>query len=116
MRTEYAYDNRNRLRNLTKRTAAGVLLFGAAYAVDATGMRTSVEESDAAGISRTVAWEYDGLKRLTQEAIVDRDASHNRTSTWTYDGVGNRQSQVVAVGPAASAVTATPATRRRRIA
>lgn len=104
--TEYSYDSRYRLRNIAKRTAAGVLLFAAAYNVDATGLRTSVEETDATGIERTVAWAYDGLKRLTREAIVARDPSQSRTSAWTYDRVGNRLTQNVTIGGTTTIATA----------
>jgi RHS repeat-associated protein len=107
VRTEYGYDTRNRLRTLAKRTAAGALLFAATYTVDATGLRTAVEEADAAGISRTVAYQYDPLKRLTEESIADRDPARSRTSTWTYDRVGNRQAQTVEQGPVGAAEAAT---------
>ena len=41
IRTEYAYDARNRLTSLVKRTAAAALVFAASYTVDASGMRTA---------------------------------------------------------------------------
>jgi RHS repeat-associated protein len=106
VRTEYAYDARNRLAHLAKRTAAA-LLFAASYTVDASGMRTAVEESDASGIERTLAFEYDPLKRLTKETIVARDAAQSRTSAWSYDRVGNRLTQQAAVGGASTSTTTT---------
>ena len=111
-RTEYAYDARHRLASLIKRSAAGALLVGMAYTVDASGMRTAITESDPAGTTRTVAYAYDALKRLTAEAIAHRDPTRNRTSTWTYDRVGNRLTQTVqtaqgTVGAASAATTYT---------
>ncbi len=108
-RTEYAYDARHRLTSLIKRSAAGALLVGMAYTVDASGMRTGITESDAAGTTRTVAYAYDALKRLTAEAIAHRDPTRNRTSTWTYDRVGNRLTQIVqtAAGTVGAASAAT---------
>lgn len=102
--SEYRYDRRGRLASLIKRTAAGLLLASMNYTVDASGMRTGVEEADAAGISRTVGYQYDGVKRLVEEVVGHRDAARDRISQWTYDRVGNRLTQTVAAG-AASAVT-----------
>jgi RHS repeat-associated protein len=97
-RTEYAFDRRNRLTGLLKRSAAGVLLLGMGYTVDATGMRTGIEEFDVAGITRTVAYQYDPVKRLVSETIDHRDDVHDRHSEWAYDRVGNRLIQVVVSG------------------
>lgn len=105
IRSEYAYDAPGRLRNLVKRTAAGVLLMAMSYSVDASGMRTAVNEADASGTVRSVSWQYDGVKRLTREAIDHRDAAHDRRSEWTYDKVGNRLTQVVTAGAAAAVTT-----------
>jgi RHS repeat-associated protein len=105
IRSEYAYDAPGRLRNLVKRTAAGALLMAMSYSVDASGMRTAVEEADSTGTVRTVAWQYDGVKRLTREAIDHREAAHDRSSEWTYDKVGNRLTQVVTAGAAAAVTT-----------
>lgn len=101
--TRYTYDRRNRLVGLVQRTAAAALLFSATYTVDATGLRTAAQESDAAGPVRALAWTYDALKRLTAEAIDHRDDTRDRTSAWTYDRVGNRLSQTVTQGTGAAA-------------
>ncbi len=95
IRTEYAYDLRHRLRSLVKKTATGALLLAMNYTVDASGMRTAVEESDPAGLIRSVAYQYDGVKRLVNEAIDHRVDANDRSSSWTYDRVGNRLTQVV---------------------
>ncbi len=107
-RTEYGYDARHRLKNLVKTTALGALLVGMNYSVDASGMRTSVEEVDAAGTIRTVEYAYDGVKRLVEERIDHRDDANDRTTSWTYDKVGNRLTQVAATSSAgATSVTTT---------
>ncbi len=96
--TEYGYDSRHRLRSLIKRTAASALLLAMNYNVDATGLRSHIEESDPAGIVRTVDYQYDALKRLTDETIDHRDDLNDRSSHWAYDRVGNRLQQVVSIG------------------
>jgi RHS repeat-associated protein len=96
--TEYGYDSRHRLRSLIKRTAASALLLAMNYSVDATGLRTHIEESDPAGIVRTVDYQYDSLKRLTDETIDHREDLNDRSSHWVYDRVGNRLQQVVSIG------------------
>ncbi|MCK7592298.1 Ig-like domain-containing protein [Pseudomarimonas salicorniae] len=96
--TVYQYDSQGRLRDLIKRSAAGILLAAMSYQVDASGLRTAIEESDASGIVRTVDYAYDGLRRLVEERIDHRDDAHDRISTWTYDRVGNRLTQTVTAG------------------
>src|SRR5690606_18348590 len=99
-RTDYGYDARHRLRNLVKTTALGALLVGMSYDVDASGMRTAVQEYDAAGTIRTVEYDYDGVKRLIEERIEHRAALTDGLSSWTYDRVGNRLERRVVPLPA----------------
>ena len=106
LRTEYTYDRRHRLTDLVKKTAAGAMLLAMQYTVDANGMRTAVEERDAAGLTRVVAYNYDAVKRLTTETIDHRDNTRDRASAWTYDAVGNRLTQTVLVGATEAATTA----------
>jgi YD repeat-containing protein len=87
--TTYGYDLRNRLRTLTTRSATGLVLFAAVYTVDASGLRTGIAESDATGPTRSVGYDYDGVKRLEAEAIV-RPGQVTRIAAYTYDAVGNR--------------------------
>jgi RHS repeat-associated protein len=101
IRTEYGYDTRHRLTNLIKKSATGAVLLALTYTVDASGMRSAVAESDATGITRTVAYQYDAVKRLTRESIDHRDNAKDRVSDWIYDRVGNRLTQTVAIGAAA---------------
>jgi len=73
--------------------------------VDASGMRTAIEERDTAGTTRTVAYQYDALKRLTAESIDHRLNANDRTSTWTYDAVGNRLTQSIATDAGSAETT-----------
>ena len=98
IRANCAYDLRHRLSGLVKRTAASALLLAMSYSVDASGLRTGVEESDALGITRTVAYQYDAQKRLISETIDHRDDANDHIGQWTYDRVGNRLSQTVTQG------------------
>jgi RHS repeat-associated protein len=100
VRNEYSYDRRHRLTSLLKKTAAGALLLAMNYTVDASGLRTGVEETDASGIVRNVAYAYDATKRLISETIDHREDAKDRLSQWTYDAVGNRLSQSVAIAGA----------------
>ena len=100
VRNGYGYDRRHRLSSLIKRTAAGALLLAMNYTVDASGLRTGVEETDASGIVRNVAYAYDATKRLISETIDHREDAKDRLSQWTYDAVGNRLSQTIAIAGA----------------
>ena len=92
------YDQRNRLKQLLTRTAAGLLLFGATYEVDASGARTAIAEFDASGPTRSVSYAYDGTKRLVAETIA-RPGQADRTTRYVYDAVGNRLARTVSDGP-----------------
>jgi RHS repeat-associated protein len=95
IRTEYSYDRRHRLRQLVKKAAAGAVILAMNYTVDASGMRTAVEEADTQGPVRAVAYTYDAVKRLTRETIDHRDDVRDRDTSWGYDRVGNRLIQTL---------------------
>jgi RHS repeat-associated protein len=105
--TTYRYDRRHRLKELTQRSAAALLLFAASYTTDATGLRTGMQESDASGTSRTVAYTYDATRRLSSETIDHRDPTRDRSTSWSYDRVGNRLRQVTTSGSGAGQQTIT---------
>ena len=92
MLTRTSFDVRNRLRQLSTHTAAGVLLLGATYMVDANGARPVIGEFDASGPTREVGYAYDGARRLVAEAIT-RPGQAPRLSEYVYDAVGNRLSR-----------------------
>ena len=103
--TSYGYNPRNQLTTISHRIAAGALALGLSYQLDASGMRTGLDESNATGPTRSTTWQYDGVKRLTQEAVTASAGNgDNRTTNWTYDAVGNRltQAKVTASGSAST--------------
>jgi RHS repeat-associated protein len=103
--TTYVYNRRNFLIELTT-SKDGVTIHHQVFTVDATGRRTGLLEDDATGPLRAIEWEYDGLYRLTKEAILAADSALSRTTQWTYDKVGNRLSQTVLL-PVGGPITTT---------
>ena len=88
-RTDYAYDKRNRLIDLTHRDALGTPFSRQTYTRADTGHKISVTELDG----RSVDYTYDRLYRLTEERATDT-ARGDRTTNWTFDAVGNRLTQI----------------------
>jgi RHS repeat-associated protein len=86
------YDNLNRLKELTSQRG-NVLLSKYVYTLDKVGNRKAATET-VNGQGRAIAYTYDDLYRLTDEAIVD-GVNGNRTSHYVYDAVGNRESKTV---------------------
>ncbi|AXQ29709.1 hypothetical protein D0B54_13940 [Solimonas sp. K1W22B-7] len=91
----WEYDDNGRLTEVRhEKTATGAVLGAYRYTLAANGQRMRLAERDQAGPTRTADYEYDGLKRLTKETVVDhRDGSKSYSTAWVYDKVGNRQSQ-----------------------
>jgi len=87
-RTDYTYDNLNRLLEVTHRDPLGTPFSQQTYTLAPAGHRLRMAEFNG----RTVDYTYDDLNRLTQEAVTD-PARGNRTTSWTHDAVGNRLSQ-----------------------
>src|SRR5690606_503205 len=86
------------IHRASQATGAAVLL-SLSYTADASGLRTQIAETRpgatqaAAPITRSTAYTYDAVRRLTREAVTGTNAQA-RTSTWTYDKVGNRRTEV----------------------
>ena len=78
------YDSLNRLTFLENRGPSGVIS-SFQYTLNPTGRRDAVLEDTG----RRVNYSYDGLDRLTREAITDAVLS-DRAFNFTYDPVGNR--------------------------
>jgi len=95
---QYGYDLRNRLSSLVHRArqaAGAAVLLGLTYTVDASGLRTEIAETrpgTTTPITRTSAYTYDWVKRLTREQVSGSN-NQARTSSWTYDKVGNRKTE-----------------------
>ncbi|MBK7146977.1 MAG: RHS repeat-associated core domain-containing protein [Xanthomonadales bacterium] len=105
--THYQYDLRDRITRITHQDAQGVVLLDLQALLDARGLRTQLQETDAAGTT-THAYQYDALARLTQVDSTLPDLS-TQSETYTFDAVGNR-TQLVEVhtgnGPTRTATTA----------
>jgi RHS repeat-associated protein len=87
------YDDLNRLKSLTNRSAGNVLS-KFTYTLDEVGNRTQVTEHDG----RQVKYTYDDLYRLTREEIDEvtaadsqSEAPKDRAIEYSYDLVGNRR-------------------------
>jgi len=79
----YQYDALSRLTNMVWKTN-GTTIASFAYQLGLTGNRTSLTETNN-GTSRTYAWSYDNLYRLTNEVMSGLGFAGYR-----YDTVGNR--------------------------
>lgn len=85
------YNSKNQLLAIRNRNGSGGILSSYAYTLDPRGMRLGVLEESG----RTVAYAYDGLKRLIQEQITESGSI--TTIGYLLDRVGNRlQKQVLA--------------------
>jgi RHS repeat-associated protein len=82
VRTDYTYDQLDRLTGIETRDGGGALLAGYTYTLGPAGNRVRVVEAHS---GRQVDYAYDGLYRLVREEIVGE-----RIVTYTYDAVGNR--------------------------
>jgi large repetitive protein len=86
------YDSLNRLSLLKNSNASGTVLSNYVYTFDPVGNIKTVDELGG----RKVAYNYDDLYRLTQEAVVD-PTNGNRTMGYAFDPVGNRLSKTDSV-------------------
>jgi RHS repeat-associated protein len=88
--TSYAYNNLNRLTNLTVANAGGNLA-SYAYTLGPAGNRTQVVENTG----RTVNYAYDDLYRLASETIAN--SANNGAISYQFDAVGNRLNRTSSV-------------------
>jgi len=82
----YLYTSLNRLTNIAATKAAGTIA-SFAYQLAAAGNRTNLSEN-IGGTSRTSAWSYDPLYRLTNEVFTG--SGPTGANSYRYDAVGNR--------------------------
>ena len=101
MVTTYSYNKLNRLTNEVVKNAGGTTLASYSYTLDNAGNRTGVTETqllpNGTTDTRTVAYGYDNLYRLTSETISDDGQGGNGTITYTYSLTGNRMSRTSSV-------------------
>jgi YD repeat-containing protein len=80
------YDSQNRPTVLNTTTASSSTVAGYSYTLGATGNRTAATELNG----RTLNWSYDGINRLSNEAISQDPAGANGEVSYVLDPVGNR--------------------------
>jgi RHS repeat-associated protein len=83
LQSSFTYDDLNRI------TAMNAAKASYSYTLGPTGNRTAAVESTG----RTLNWSYDGIYRLTNEAISQDPHSVNGSVGYGVDPVGNRLSQ-----------------------
>ena len=81
------YDSLNRLTALNTAPPNYSPVAGYSYTLGATGNRTGATEQN----NRTLTWNYDGIYRLTSEAVQDPSGANGEVE-YTLDPVGNRTS------------------------
>jgi len=86
IKTDYTYDNCNRLTDLIQQKAGPSQLAAYNYTVKANGHRHSLNES--LNEARDITYSYDNLNRLTGENASS--GSYSYTATYEYDLAGNR--------------------------
>jgi len=81
------YDSLNRLTSLNTVAPNSSAVAGYSYTLGATGNRIGATEQTG----RTLTWNYDGIYRLTSEAVQDPSGGNGAVS-YEFDPVGNRTS------------------------
>ena len=100
--TAYAYDTLNRLTNLsTNHPSSSRFIQSYAFTLGPAGNRTRIVEAQGLPQQRTLDYSYDALYRLTGESVTE-SLGLAYSKTFGYDPVGNRQTQITALGPAGS--------------
>ncbi|HVU09389.1 MAG TPA: LamG-like jellyroll fold domain-containing protein [Verrucomicrobiae bacterium] len=93
----YQYDVMNRLTNLIYQLGT-INLATYSYQADAAGRRTNAVEilrqENGSYLTNTLAWQYDNLNRLTNEALICSVSSAGYTNSYAYDLAGNRLGKV----------------------
>jgi len=80
LQSTFQYDAMNRLKSMTASTA------GYLYNLGPTGIKTGATELSR----RTLSWSFDGIYRLTNEAVSNDPSKENGSVSYTLDPVGNR--------------------------
>ena len=103
---KYIYNPRHQLKEMLHKTAAGVLLLGITYQLDASGLRTEIAETGQT--TRVSSYEYDAQKRLKLESVkASPTGAFIRSQGYEYDPVGNRLVETKTVGTTVETTTST---------
>ncbi len=92
LQSTFKYDLLNRLTALSTPVSSYTYLLGP------VGNRTGVTE----GTGRTINWNYDGIYRLTNEAVSEDPAKVNGSVSYSLDPVGKRLSDLSSLGGVSS--------------
>lgn len=93
LQSSFTYDSLNRLTSLVTPVS------GYNYTLGATGNRTQAVELNH---NRVVNWSYDGINRLTGEAVNSDEAKNSGSASYSLDPVGNRSPAVSSLGTLSS--------------
>jgi len=95
--TTYRYDSLNRLTNLTHKIGT-TNIASYSYQLHPTGRRTSavevLQQEDGSYLTNTLAWQYDGMYRLTNEVSSSSAYAGQYSTLYQYDEVGNRLKKI----------------------
>lgn len=90
----YTYNKANRITNIVnKKGNSNISVYEYSYYLDGSDACKVRNEN---GIIETTSYEYDGLKRLTEESVASQNNTTN-TYSYEYDDYGNR-SKMTATG------------------
>ena len=89
--TEYSYDSRNHITNITHKTSTNKTLQSFTYSYDRVGNRIKVVEKSG----KTIEYSYNKVNQLIKELITNDPNGNNSTTTFTYDKAGNLVSKSV---------------------
>ena len=93
MVSTYTYNNANRITNIVNKSGnTDISSYEYSYYLDGSDACKVTEEN---GIIETTEYEYDGLKRLTEESV--EKGNNTDTYSYEYDDYGNR-SKMTATG------------------
>ncbi len=93
IRTDYTYDNLNRLLSVTHEKPGPQQLAQYDYTLKADGMRTQLAEDISTGGGRDIIYTYDNLNRVLTESASAANGSYY--AEYTYDIVGNRTKRLI---------------------
>ena len=95
MVTTYLYDSLNRLTNMVHQIGT-TNLASYGYTLNPSGHKTGAVEvllqENGSYLTNAIAWQYDGMYRLTNEMVFCSEGAYSYTNAFKYDKVGNRLS------------------------
>ncbi len=109
--TQYTYSNLNRLTNLTNKNSSGDILSSYTYTLASNGRRTGVaeqrREQDNSLSTTNIAYTFDKMNRLVNEASTSTVTALNYSNAYAYDINGNRLQKTCTTGGATETINYT---------